>query len=150
MTFLEWARKWGVPEEAVRDYLTDSGCFPAVRGVIGASEAAVQQQIRLEASRRGVALWRNNRGAAMDERGVPVRYGLANDSKELDARIKSSDLIGVTPLCGLAVFTSYEVKRRGWRYAGTPREVAQLAWIDLIKRLGGIAKFITSPDDICY
>lgn len=113
------------------------------------SEAANQQQLRLKASRCGIRLYRNNRGVAEDERGIPIRFGLANESKAMNKEYKSSDLIGITPYIVapydvgrlIGIFTSYEVKRGGWVYSGRGREPAQLKWIDLINSLGGIARF---------
>lgn len=116
------------------------------------SEAYAQSLVRLAAAREpGVTLWRNNVGVLTDERGRPVRYGLANDSAALNARIKSADLIGwrstvITPAHvgqTLAVFASLEVKRPGWRYTGTEREVAQAAWRDMVRAAGGLADFTT-------
>ena len=115
------------------------------------SEAAVQSLVRIEGVQKGVTLWRNNVGALLDERGVPVRYGLANDSKQLNAKLKSGDLIGwrsitVTPeMVGarLAQFVSRECKRPGWRYSGTDREQAQQKWAELVNAAGGDAKFVT-------
>lgn len=115
----------------------------------GNSESAVQAQVRLEASRKGVQLWRNNVGVLTDERGVPVRYGLANDSKQLNAVIKSGDLIGwrsvlITPqMVGsmIAQFTSRECKRVGWSYKGDAREQAQLKWAEVLTAAGGDACF---------
>jgi hypothetical protein len=109
------------------------------------SEAAVQQEIRLESARRGWRLWRNNNGACMDQQGRLIRYGLGNDSAKMNAEIKSSDLIGITPVVitqemvgqTVGVFTSIEVKREGWRYTGKGRELAQKRWIDLVVSLGG-------------
>lgn len=117
--------------------------------VAGTSEAAVQSVVRLEAARKGVKLWRNNVGALIDSRGIPVRYGLANDSKQLNEAIKSADLIGWRPLRigqqhvghTVAQFVSRECKRRDWRYTGDPHEVAQLAWASLIVADGGDAAF---------
>ena len=115
------------------------------------NEATIQARLRLEWARRGDILWRNNVGALPDPRGVPVRFGLANDSAAVNAHVKSGDLIGIkrvliTPdMVGavVGVFVSREVKAGGWRYAGTPREVAQQRWIDLVRSLGGDASFIT-------
>ena len=115
------------------------------------SEAAVQALVRLEASAMGIALWRNNVGVLKDERGVPVRYGLANDSSQVNANFKSADLIGIRPVfitpahVGLVLgqFVSREVKAPGWRYTGTEREAAQLAWLELVRRYGGDAAFAT-------
>ena len=119
------------------------------------SESAIQQRLRLWASKRGVRLWRNNVGVLKDERGVPVRYGLANDSKGMNQSLKSSDLIGITPVIitpemvgqTLGVFTSYECKSEGWKYKGTDREVAQHKWLMLVEQLGGISGFINSVVD---
>jgi hypothetical protein len=120
------------------------------------SEAAVQQQMRLEASGYGVRLWRNNNGACKDENGRLIRYGLGNDSAKMNKHLKSSDLIGVTPvritpeMVGqiVGIFTSIEVKREGWHYAGTEREAAQKAWIGIIKSFGGKGGFATNTGDL--
>ena len=116
----------------------------------GGSESAVQQAIRLDESKKGNRLWRNNNGACMDAKtGRQIRYGLANDSAKMNKHIKSSDLIGITPVTvggkTFGVFTSIECKRAGWRYTGTPREKAQLAWIELVTSMGGIGRFATGP-----
>jgi len=117
-----------------------------------ASEAYAQSLVRLAAAREPtVTLWRNNVGVLTDERGRPVRYGLANDSAALNQRLKSADLIGwrstvITPAhvgTRVAVFASLEVKRLGWRYTGTEREVAQAAWRDMVRAAGGLADFTT-------
>jgi hypothetical protein len=90
----------------------------------------------------------------MSENGTPVRYGLANDSKQLNTVCKSSDLIGITPItCGCnvtwGVFTSYECKRPNWKFSqNDQRAVAQLAWLKLVISMGGIGKFITSVDQL--
>lgn len=121
----------------------------------GMSEASIQQRLRLWASKRGVRLWRNNVGVLKDERGVPVRYGLANESKAMNQNIKSSDLIGITPVTvtpdmvgkTLGVFTAYECKAEDWSYRANKREIAQLKWLELVQSLGGIAQFINSVID---
>ena len=150
-----WAARWRIPAAALAELRTSMGIAePAIRVPAGVSEAATQQLIRLEASKRGARLWRNNNGATFDESGRMIRYGLANDSVALSKQIKSSDLIGITPhyvtaadvgrIIGL--FTSIECKRPGWKYKGTPREVAQLAWINLVLSMGGVARFATGPE----
>lgn len=115
------------------------------------TEGYVQSLIRLEAPRAGVYLFRNNVGALKDEDGRVVRYGLANDSKALNEKLKSHDLIGVRPVtitqahlgCTIGQFVSRECKPADWTYTGTPREVAQNAWALLINAQGGDAKFAT-------
>lgn len=115
------------------------------------NEAAVQSLVRLEAVEKGVRLWRNNVGALIDSRGVPVRFGLANDSATLNKAIKSGDLIGWRPvLIGpehvgmtIAQFVSRECKRPGWVYHGSPHEVAQAEWLRLVQADGGDAAFCT-------
>lgn len=119
------------------------------------SEAAVQQDIRLAAARRNAYLWRNNSGAFQDERGNFIRYGLANDSKKLNEEIKSSDLIGPTPVIvtqemvgrTIAVFTAVEVKPAGWTGVRSARERAQAKFIALVRSLGGYAGFATSVEE---
>lgn len=156
MTLHQWAVRWRIPPAALADLQQLMGVAePAIPSVPGVSEAAAQQLIRLDESRKGNRLWRNNNGATLDETGRMIRFGLANDSAALSKQIKSSDLIGITPHCVTAadigrligVFTSIEVKRSNWVYKGTPREVAQLAWISLILSMGGIARFDTGPKE---
>lgn len=153
-----WARRHGVSAEALAELRGYMGVImPGVK--VDAplhSEAWAQQQIRLEAPRRGITLWRNNNGATKDKTGRQIRYGLANDSAAMNKVIKSHDLIGITPVivtpahvgATLGVFTSIEVKRPGWVYEGTPREIAQLKWAELIWSAGGISKFATGPEDL--
>lgn len=153
----QWAAKHGVNAEALRE-LNEvlMSAIPSVSTNSGVSEAASQQQIRLEAPKNGVRLWRNNVGACFDERGNHIRYGLANESASMNKQIKSADLIGITPItvtkqhigAVLGVFTSIECKRPGWQYAGNGREQAQLAWAQLIISMGGFAQFATNPGDV--
>lgn len=137
----DWAARWGIPAAALVDLrasFTDGTPRPA-----GISEIAVQQAIRIDAAKQGARLWRNNVGACEDTKGRQIRYGLANDSPRMNKVIKSSDLIGITPVNGVGVFTSIEVKRPGWKYTGTAREKAQRAWLELVVAFGGIAAFKT-------
>ena len=120
------------------------------------SENRVQTAARLTASRQGKRLWRNNNGACKDENGRLIRYGLGNDSKRLNSKVKSSDLIGITPVVitqemvgqTVGIFTSVECKKEGWVYTGTPREVAQAAWLTIVRSMGGIGKFINKGSDV--
>lgn len=121
------------------------------------SETAVQADVRLTLARKGYTLFRNNVGTLLDKRGVPLRFGLANDSAALNARYKSADLIGwrtvtVTPdMVGqqLAVFVSRECKEEGWIPAPPTNrtryehEQAQRNWADLVTAAGGDATFVT-------
>lgn len=108
------------------------------------SESSLQNRIRLEEAKRGVRLFRNNSGVATDRHGRPVRYGLANDSSALNREVKSSDLIGID---GEGKFVSLEVKRPGWVFRGTEREIAQLNWIVFVNCMGGRARFVSSLAD---
>lgn len=115
------------------------------------SESYTQSLVRLEAGRKGLKLWRNNVGALFDARGIPVRYGLANDSKQLNEIVKSGDLIGWRPLIitsdhvghRIAQFVSRECKRPGWKYTGTDHERAQLRWAEAVTADGGDACFVS-------
>lgn len=115
------------------------------------TEAQIQALIRLEAARLGMRLWRNNVGVLLDRNNRPVRFGLANDSAQLNAAFKSSDLIGIRPILitqdmvgqTIGQFVAREVKEANWIRRDTPRERAQQAFIDLINELGGDAQFAT-------
>lgn len=115
------------------------------------SEAAVQSDVRAQASKIGGRLFRNSVGAAKMEDGSFIRFGLANDSEAMNKVVKSSDLIGLFPYLvkpadvghTLGQFWAPEIKAEGWRYTGTPREKAQLAFINLVVALGGRGEFIS-------
>jgi len=85
-----------------------------------------------------------------------VRFGLGNESSALNARFKSSDLIGwrpvlITPdMVGkiIAQFMARECKYEGWTYHGSEREKAQKAFIDLVVAEGGDACFATGTGTI--
>lgn len=157
MSIVQWAIKWGVRIDALQDLQVMLGTLssPDPVGYTGPakSEAWAQSAIRLEASEKGVKLWRNNVGALLDKSGRLVRYGLANDSAALNDKIKSGDLIGWRPVVirqehvghMIGQFVSREVKEPGWQYTGTDREQAQLAWANLINAAGGDARFATGP-----
>lgn len=152
MTIDEWATRWRIPPEAMVDFYTSLGAFaaPDATGARG-SEARMQSLVRIDAAKQGVWLTRNNVGALIDDRGVPVRYGLANESKEQNKKVKSADLIGIRPvLVGpqhigrvIGQFVSREVKHEGWEYKGDAHERAQLAWANFVLAKGGDAAFTT-------
>ena len=114
------------------------------------NEATAQAMCRLAASNAGWRLWRNNVGVLLDSRGVPVRYGLANESAQVNRQFKSGDLIGIKPvfitqaMVGQLIgqFVSRECKRPGWKLSmSDSHENAQLAWAALVTSLGGDASF---------
>ena len=117
-------------------------------------ETDVQNLARVEASKLGCRIWRNNVGVLFDDRGRPVRYGLANESAQQNKTIKSSDLVGLTPVViqphhvgqTFGVFTAVECKHSEWVYnAADPHQVAQHAFLSLVVSLGGIGLFANDP-----
>lgn len=160
MTILEsWALKWAIPAAALHDlrFALHAADGTPVLTEPGVSEAAVQARVRVAASRAGMRLWRNNVGAFHDaERNVHVRFGLANDSKQVNDVVKSADLIGIRPVTiqqhqvghTIGQFVSFECKHAGWRWTGSDRERAQEAWAALVTSLGGVARFVTDPEQV--
>ena len=151
-----WAKRWGVSGAAVSDLVDVLTNAPENTSYAEGSEGLAQSLVRLEASRAGCKLFRNNVGVLIDKRGVPVRYGLANDSKQLNATIKSADLIGWRPIVitpahvgrKFAQFLSRECKHPGWTFTGNAHEIAQLKWAELINNDGGDASFSTGEGSI--
>lgn len=152
MLLEEWAMRWGIPTEAISDLRSQYVLqFNPTGDRSGLSEAALQNHYRVVSAQEGCVLWRNNVGALLDARGVPVRYGLANESKKMNEVWKSGDLIGVRPVTitqamvgtTLGRFVSAEVKEGGWKFTGRGREKAQMNWIELVRSLGGEANFVT-------
>jgi hypothetical protein len=153
MTHLhQWATRYNISPTALVELRTllSPPVIP-LPDVKPLSEAAVSNNVRLTASRNGGILWRNNVGVLPDANGRPVRFGLANDSTQVNAVSKSSDLIGITPVqvtqdmvgSVLGRFTARECKEGMWKYTGTAREVAQLAFINYVNAMGGDAAFST-------
>lgn len=160
MNLHQWAARWGLSIECLRDLQTTLGIYtppldPAGPAV-GKSEAWAQSMVRIEASQRGVKLFRNNVGALKDKGGRLVRYGLGNDSEAMNEVLKSADLVGFRAVVILprhvghtiAQFVSREVKAPGWQYTGADREPAQLAWANLINAHGGDASFVTGEGSL--
>lgn len=150
-SIIQWAMRNQVSHQALAELRVIFGIEATTSIAIpkDSSEAAVQSLVRLEASRKRVKLWRNNVGALLDSRGVPVRYGLANDSAALNKAVKSGDLIGWRPVLitadhlgsTIAQFVSRECKRPGWTYSGDDHERAQLRWAEAVMADGGDAAF---------
>lgn len=156
---IKWALRHGIGIAAVEDLraMLGEGHANDTPGTSNpVTEAGIMAAVRLEASRKGMRLWRNNVGATYDSNGRFIRFGLANDSQQMNNSIKSGDLIGIRPIVitedmiGQTVgqFVSREVKRAGWVYSGTQREVAQRAWLDLVTSMGGDAAFVTREGDL--
>lgn len=153
----QWAERHNVTPAALADLaaLLSNDVAVSLTGGL-ANESDVQNRIRLEASRRGWLLFRNNVGAGKLDNGSFVRWGLANDSEALNRRCKSADLIGVRPIRiqpahvghTLGQFVSIECKRAGWAYRGNDRERAQMKWATTIQSAGGHAVFATGPEGI--
>ncbi len=150
-----WAMRHGVTDAAISELGAILGTDAAPTTSEG-SESRVQSEIRLAAPSYGLRLFRNNVGVLRNEAGTPVRYGLANESKQMNQRLKSSDLIGwrrlvITPemVGGLvAQFASVECKHAGWTYKGDDHEQAQNRWISLAAAEGAYATFANSADQL--
>lgn len=154
MTLDNWAIKWGVSTEALTDLRAQFGIInmgPIKNKNKNESEEAVKVKVRLETSRAGGRLWRNNVGACYNNKGRFIRFGLANESKNENKNLKSSDLIGLLPITiqphhighVFGQFLARETKPENWVYTGTTREIAQLKFLELITSLGGDACFAT-------
>ena len=155
-----WAAKWNVPLAAVQEmeaaFATDHPPRIDPSDHAPGSEARQQSLITLEAARLGIPLLRNNVGALMDKNGRPVRYGLANETKERNKLLKSADLIGIRPRLIVAddvgttigQFLSLECKAEDWRFTGNAHELAQQRWVQFVTRFGGEARFITGPEQL--
>jgi hypothetical protein len=154
MTYDEWAARH--PQAAAELRAIAIAMPSTVAMPPDADEAYAQSMIRLEASKLGKRLWRNNVGAGYLTDNTFVRFGLANDSPAVNKMMKSGDLIGINPILitpahvgtTIGQFLSREVKRPGWKYTGTEREKAQLHWADLIMSLGGNAAMVTGPGSL--
>lgn len=151
---IQWAIRHGVSHVALAELRQLMGVDKStdIQSDNSKSEAAVQTAVRLEASRVGARLWRQNVGACKDDTGRMIRYGLCNDSAALNKRIKSSDLVGIRPVTitpdmvghTIGQFIAREIKKPSWHYTGTDREKAQLAFGELVISLGGDFAFANS------
>jgi len=162
MDFNEWAARH---PQAAADLRECMGAVPwptVPEGGDGKSENWAQQRARFKIAHAGAMSWRNNVGATpakcpdCNAPRQPIRYGLANDSAQLNAKVKSSDLILAVPRLirpqdvgrTIAQFGSVETKRPGWVYTGKDQEPGQAAWLALIQNLGGFAAFSTGDIEL--
>lgn len=117
-------------------------------------ETDIQNEIRIGAGGHAIHLFRNNVGVLTDKRGVPVRFGLANDSPVINDKFKSGDLIGfrstviTQDMVGrrIAQFLSIEVKKPGHKTERRRLE-AQQRWADLVKAHGGVGVIVESAQE---
>jgi hypothetical protein len=145
----QWADAWGLPHEAVYGLMRLMGATCDAGTTGGLAESEVQLQVQYEATQKGLRLWRNNVGAGVLRDGSFLRWGLCNETKQMNQQLKSSDLIGIRPVTitqemvggRFGQFVAREVKRGGWRYAGSEHEQAQLRFLTLVQTLGGDAAF---------
>lgn len=154
-TLLEWQRKHGITADALADLVAIVG-LDVETSEDATGEHKVQDDARLLASQMGWRLFRNNKGVLLDARGVPVRFGLCNETAALGKRLRSSDLIGIRPveitldMVGTTIgqFVAREIKKVGWKYKGTEHEEAQLRFGELVIGLGGDFKFWNGSGDL--
>lgn len=164
MTYPEWAARHPQAAAELHQLLHAEAHFQP-EGAPIMTEAYAQQQARLQIAKQGGLAWRNNVGASkakeqhscprcqfrFEVEQAPIRWGLANDSAKLNAKIKSSDLIGIVPrlitpeMVGTTIgqFLAVETKKQGWKFSGNEHETAQLQWLELIAGKGGLAMFST-------
>lgn len=164
MTYQEWAAKHPA---AAADMAQMIGAteWIADSKTAGKSESWSQKTARINIANQGAYSWRNNVGAMPSKcqcgaklccpacgKGLGHhRWGLANDSPQLNKKFKSSDLILAIPrlitsnMVGtvIAQFGAVETKRPGWRYMKTEREMGQANWLALVQKIGGYATFTT-------
>lgn len=154
-SLLDWQAIHNISDEAMKHLSLLLHIENPPRDVTGdqRAESAIQAHIRIESHKTGNPLWRNNVGAALDDKGRHVRYGLGNDSKRLSQKWTSSDLIGITQVKAeyvgqtFGVFTAVEVKKSDWRFSpNNRREQAQLAFLQSVRALNGISMFANSID----
>lgn len=154
-TLLEWQRKHGITADALADLVAIVG-LDVEPSEDATGEHKVQDDARLLASQMGWRLFRNNKGVLPDARGVPVRFGLCNETAALGKRLRSSDLIGIRPVVitqdmvgsTIGQFVAREIKKAGWKYKGTEHEEAQLRFGEIVIGLGGDFKFWSGEGDL--
>ena len=105
-------------------------------------ESAIQKEVRLEASRLGLTMFRNNTGMAYSREGTPIKYGLCKGSSDLvgwESVVITPDMVGQT----VAVFTAIEVKTP----KGRPTK-EQKRFIAAVNKAGGIGYVARCAEDV--
>jgi hypothetical protein len=162
MDFNDWAKRHPVAAAELVMMTTEMVTHDLPEKAVNKSEAWSQQKVRFDVAKQGAFAFRNNVGATAarckkcGEKQRPVRYGLANDSTQMNKRIKSHDLILAIPriitheMVGtkIAQFGSVECKKPGWEYTGDEREQGQQAWAAFVEHIGGFARFSTGSIDL--
>ena len=105
------------------------------------NETDFRNWLQCELSKHGIRAWRNNTGVFFTANGTPTRAGLCKGS---------ADLIGIVPIkiteqmvgSVIGVFLSAETKSKH----GT-RRPEQVAWAEMVNKMGGIAIFVKPGDD---
>ena len=153
LSLTDWAERWHIPAAAFAELAAGISDVPRVApGSAASSEAGAAAEMRLEASQLGILMFRNNVGAMQDpETGRVIRFGLLNDSKQMNSVYKSPDWVGVRAVLitpqhvghTIGQFVGREMKKPGWHYTGTGREAAQMNCARLINSRGGDVKFST-------
>ena len=105
-------------------------------------EKDIQTLIRIEASRCGLTVFRNNVGQGYTVDGAPIKFGLCPGSSDLvgwETVTITSAMVGRS----IAVFTALEVKTATGRIRSD-----QQRFIDIVRQSGGYAAVVRSPEDI--
>ena len=141
----QWQLKHHVSDEAMKE-LAQMFIGSETKPTSMTRESHVMDAVRVEASKQGNRLWRNNIGAGMLPNGSFVRWGLGNEAG-MNKIMKSADLIGIKrvlitqEMIGTVIgqFYSVECKTPSWN----PKNIdkGQLAWAALVNLLGGCAEF---------
>ncbi len=97
------------------------------------TEAEISRRIQLAATQVRCRLFRNTVGTLPDGHGGMIRFGLS---------VGSSDLIGFAMRGEVAIFLAVEVKSATGRV-----RPAQHAFLDAVRRAGGIGILARSVDD---
>lgn len=150
MTLEDWQKLWALPAIAIQQLqeLTAATSTPSDER----SESFAASECRLALSHYKVIQMRNNVGVLEDVNGTPVRYGLCNETKQMNQVMKSSDDVNILPYVvkpqdvgrKLGIFLGVEHKKPNWVYTGKGRETAQLTFQRMVRSAGGVALFANS------